>query len=154
MHTVALRTESSLPVSDSPAGQFNAYKVDKVISFLWFSEFSLKYCWCNLSWWIEESYNVSILFTWKLYQLLLYSLVISFVYPFLINIFLPEPNGWNVCFPCHYHGKYSSDSNDCLHKNRLHGHTLKPLSSILNNICIYQRVSTTYCDTRNILLVW
>ncbi|KAK1402022.1 hypothetical protein POM88_001627 [Heracleum sosnowskyi] len=26
MHTVALRTESSLPVSDSPAGQFNAYK--------------------------------------------------------------------------------------------------------------------------------
>ncbi|KAK1374929.1 Pyruvate kinase [Heracleum sosnowskyi] len=29
MHTVALRTESSLPVSDSPAGQFNAYKVYK-----------------------------------------------------------------------------------------------------------------------------
>lgn len=26
MHTVALRTESSLPVSDSPAGQFNAHK--------------------------------------------------------------------------------------------------------------------------------
>lgn len=26
MHTVALRTESSLPISDSPAGQFNAYK--------------------------------------------------------------------------------------------------------------------------------
>lgn len=127
MHTVALRTESSLKTSTAPPVQFGAFKVFSLTLDVAAQADAL----LHGSGFVHYPFKIHIQASW----------LPNFCFNYIQNNVsghLTESYGRHVCFPCHYYGQYASYANHCIYKNWIHVYSSEPLSAFINDLCLHK----------------
>lgn len=159
MHTVAMRTEATMPEEEPPANLGRAFKV---VPLVFFSHSRESWMVMYLAWnidcdYVYEQETFILAYPSLAWQLSACNHGEVLIWYSLSDLFTwgggPDTYERDVCISCYPDVQHIGNVYSGVHTNWLHGSSTKPLPTRWNHICIHKWVRFTFSCTWNALLM-